>query len=651
MRTATALITLAAGIAVAGCRSEGDGSAVAELRTESRVAAAIADPVGSTERAPEVTLRRLWAGGYSDFAFSSISPDGRYLSMVDWSTANLAVRDLSTGEFHRLTSVRNEEGTPWEAAHVSGFSPDGRRIVYSGQVDPDFQLRIIEFESDDAGVPRAAEPTVIFHNPELVPYYPFDWSPDGSLVLAKVHTAGKTNQLALISTTDGTYQALKSFDWREPLRAEFSPDGRYVAYDFLPELESANRDLFVVSLDGTYEARIVEGPGVDRLLGWHPEVGILFRSDRGGTPGVWRVPMSDGRAAGPAELIRADMWGVEPLGFADDRFYYGVSVNPTRVYIAPVDLEAGKLAGPPVAVDDPGQIRIQGWDWSPDGKFLAYSGSTAGARGSVIVIRSDRGDPVRTVPLDLRATSRIRWDPDGRSLIVSSYDAGGRRGFYRIDLESGSYTTIVRSDQLEDPTPRGDFDISPDGRTIWFATAGDGGWTLVAYDLESGSSRAITPVEWRVRGAAMAWMFAMVSVSPDGRRLAVTVPDTTSSDRLVGTIPAEGGRFTAVARISNRGQIRGPEWSPDGRFLVYATTQTTGSMSDPDLWATWVVPADGGEARPLELMPFVRPHGPPMKLHPDGRRIAFRAGESRGEVWVMEGLGESIIASKEEGSR
>jgi hypothetical protein len=40
-----------------------------------------------------------------------------------------------------------------------------------------------------------------------------------------------------------------------------------------------------------------------------------------------------------------------------------------------------------------------------------------------------------------------------------------------------------------------------------------------------------------------------------------------------------------------------------------------------------------------------------MKLHPDGRRIAFRAGESRGEVWVMEGLGESIIASKEEGSR
>jgi TolB protein len=237
--------------------------------------------------------------------------------------------------------MRNEEGKPWEDANVSLFSPDGRRIAYSWQVSPDFQLRMIEFDPDDAGVPRAAEPTVIFHNPELVPYFPFDWSPDGSQVLAKVYTAGRTNQLALISTTDGTYRPLKSFDWREPLRAEFSPDGRYVAYDFLPELASANRDLFVVSLDGTYEARIVDGPGVDRLLGWHPGGDIFFRSDRGGTPGVWRLPMSDGRAAGPAELVRADMLGVEPLGFAEGRFYYGVSVNPTRLYIAPVDLGAG----------------------------------------------------------------------------------------------------------------------------------------------------------------------------------------------------------------------------------------------------------------------------------------------------------------------
>ncbi len=72
--------------------------------------------------------------------------------------------------------------------------------------------------------------------------------------------------------------------------------------------------------------------------------------------------------------------------------------------------------------------------------------------------------------------------------------------------------------------------------------------------------------------------------------------------------------------------------------------RATGSMYAPDLWTTRVVPVDGGEARPLELMPFVRPDG--IKLHPDGRRIAFMAGESRGEVWVMEGLGRDAVAAR-----
>ncbi len=65
---------------------------------------------------------------------------------------------------------------------------------------------------------------MLFHNPAYEPYYPVDWAPDGSLILAKVYTSGNANQLALISTADGTYRALKSFDWREPTMAEFSPD-------------------------------------------------------------------------------------------------------------------------------------------------------------------------------------------------------------------------------------------------------------------------------------------------------------------------------------------------------------------------------------------------------------------------------------------
>jgi Tol biopolymer transport system component len=634
-------------IALASCRSEGDGTAVAQVRGESALAAATVD-AASTEPRPDVTLRRLWAGDYTDFYASSISPDSRYMSMIDWATSNLAVRDLSTGEVHRLTDVQNEEGKPYEGAGVSVFSPDGRRILYSWEYGEGIQLRVIDFEPDAAGVPHAAEPAVIFHNPELTPYVLFDWSPDGSRVLAKVYTAGNSNQLALISTDDGSYRALKSFDWREPDRAAISPDGRYVAYDFQPELDSPNSDVFVVSVDGTYEATMVDDPASDGLLGWHPDGAILFYSRRGGSLGVWRLPMADGRPAGPAELVRADMLGVEPLGFAGGRFYYGVNVNPPRLYTASVDFETGRMVGAPITVEDPARIRVNGWDWSPDGNFLAYSGSVPGAGGSLVVIRSDRGEEVRALRLELGATRRIRWTPDGGSLIVFARDDKGRRGFHRIDLETGSYTTIVRDDQLDHPTPRGDFDVSADGRTIFFAThpPDTDRWTLVAYDIESGTARSITPAEWRMRGEAMSWIYAAVSASPDGSRLAIVAPDTASNDRLIGTIPTDGGPFTPLARVDDGDLIQGPEWSADGRFVVFSTGRL--GTRGWEAWKTWIVPADGAEARPLEL---VEDHDDGrVRLHPDGRRITFRAGDSRGEVWVMDGLGQSAMASREERS-
>jgi WD40 repeat protein len=426
----------------AGCREPLERRAVAQIPGEGQVAGvASASPRGVSD----VSVRRVWADDYIDFYAASISPDGRYLSMIDWSTVDLAVRDLQTGELHRLTNVVREEGKPYEDAGVSVFSRDGRQLVVGWQYFPDLQLRLVDFEPGSHGVPPASDPTVLFHNSEFEPYYPFDWSPDDGQILAKVYTAGG-NQLALISATDGTYRALKSFDWREPTMAEFSPDGKFVAYDFLPDTESADRDIYVAAIDGQQDTRIVEGPGIDRLLGWHPDGSILFHSDRGGTPGIWRVPMMDGRAAGPAELVRADIWNAEPLGFAGRDFYYGVDANPVALYTATVSLETGELIGTPEQLVDPTQVSILGLDWSPDGRFLAYSGSSPGMRGSVLGLVGPNGE--ERVRLDLGRTRRILWHPDGRSLIAFARDSKDRRGFYRIDPAHGPDGRVDPARQL-----------------------------------------------------------------------------------------------------------------------------------------------------------------------------------------------------------
>ena len=645
-----ALLGALASTLLLGCRSEPDRSAMAQVTSSDGAAG---DPAKSLRASTSsVRVQRLWTSGYRTFKFSSISPDGRFLSMVDWSTIDLAVRDLHTGELHRLTEAERLPGSPYEDAGVSIFSADGRQILYAWQVAPDVQLRAMDFAIDEEGPPRPRDPTVVFHNPEFEPYFPFDWSPDGSRILAKVWMGGaeshthSVNHLAFISPVDGHYQALKSFDWREPIRAAFSPDGRYVAYDFPPEQDSPNRDLFVVSEDGAFEAVIVDGPASDRLLDWHPDGSILFHSDRGGSPGVWRLPMADGRPDGDPELLRADMWGVEPLGSTPGRFYYGIEVDPPRLYTAPLDRETGTLVSTPAPVADPTEFQVQGWDWSPDGDYLAFSaaapstaGSVLGSSGSavgittsdsesVIGISTSDGTLVKVLPLDLEATGLLQWDPDGESVVLFTVDSKARPGFYRVDLESGLAESLLAADQVE-RTVRGYFALPARGSTVLLTVIderlGPDGWlALISRDLDSGEERDLGVVSWPGR----------IALSPDGSKVAAVVRDPADGRARIGTIPVEGGPATALHDWPEGSYPVDLTWEADGRgILFFSQRQGSDRMGDVRLWRGRL---DGAPAREIRLVEDVDPRA--LRLHPDGRRVAFMAGEARGEVWVMDWL-------------
>ncbi len=73
----------------------------------------------------------------------AVSPDGKYVSTVDWETHDLVIRDLSTGEKQRLTNQNKEQGYPL----FSRWSPDGKKIVYDWWSGKSFVgLRIIDIE-------------------------------------------------------------------------------------------------------------------------------------------------------------------------------------------------------------------------------------------------------------------------------------------------------------------------------------------------------------------------------------------------------------------------------------------------------------------------------------------------------------------------
>jgi hypothetical protein len=70
-------------------------------------------------------------------------------------------------------------------------------------------------------------------------------------------------------------------------------------------------------------------------------------------------------------------------------------------------------------------------------------------------------------------------------------------------------------------------------------------------------------------------------------------------------------------------------WTADGARLLFARPEENG---DRILWSIAV----RGEDDPVRVLPCCR--GNDVRVHPDGRRIAFTAGTPRGELWILKGF-------------
>jgi Tol biopolymer transport system component len=291
-----------------------------------------------------------------------------------------------------------------------------------------------------------------------------DWSPDGRTILAVRSQEDGTKQIVLIPTDSGAVQVLKTVDWREPRRASFSPDGRFIVYDF-PTVEESNdhRDLFVIDRASGRERRLVKHPANDYLLGWGPDgEHVLFASDRGGTPGAWLQTVIDGDPKGEPVLVKADLWNVTEGQFvANGSFIYTVQTGSRQISVASLDPRSGKVIGAARSLTPAVTGRVADPQWSPDGRSVSYTTSMAG-RGLTLTIRSMESGAARVIPIPTELVySFHRWARDGKSLVISGAPKG-RTGIFRLDLRSGRAAPIF---MLERKTviPGGRaFDLTPD---------------------------------------------------------------------------------------------------------------------------------------------------------------------------------------------
>jgi Tol biopolymer transport system component len=601
-------------VAAAACS---DGSAQSgENGTQAVMSAALESGVQ-----PQGIVTRRLASGDDVYAprISTFSPDGLYQAFTDWSTRELAVRDLETGKIRQVTSTaESEEGF----AQGNVFSSDATQIAYAWWQDDHYVLRTISVAGGEARTlfdpaTRGAHSVV-----------PFDWSSDDGTVLVGVTKwesatgTGFSNagfELVAVSTTDGSVRALKSdVDFRIPYgRAFFSPDDRYVAYSAHFGGSPAMNDVLLFTLASGNEQVLLGGSSDDQVLGWSDDGTQLFVvSDRAGSRSIWAIPMKDGESDGDPVLIRREVHGFIAGHVANEKLFYHVVTETPTLYTMGLDLETGRVLSEPVEEEGGRAVWIRHPEWSPDGRFLAY------ARGNdlhSVVVRGATGNHMRefALPTGFISVSRMRWTPDSRRIVlgVQGGTHSGSSNVLTLTLATGEFA-------IGPTNPAESWPVSADGLKVYKS----GGGRVRFSDLTTGETHSLFVAKEPLAGSCHP---GRPSLSPDDDWLALVSP-------CVGVISTDGGEPNWIYRASPEEMAartidpRVHAWTADGSSVLFAKRN-----QGPDgLKEIWIVSADGGTPRRLFAFESLRS----IASHPGNQRVAFMAGSDRYELWVMEGL-------------
>jgi serine/threonine protein kinase/Tol biopolymer transport system component len=253
---------------------------------------------------------------------------------------------------------------------------------------------------------------------------------------------------------------------------------------------------------------------------------------------------------------------------------------------------------------------------SPIGDRFAFAGNTDGDWNVYLQRIVGGSNPINLTEDSPGADTQPAFSPDGERIAFRSARDGG--GIFLMGATGESPRRLLGFGY--NPA------WSPDGKTIVCATEeviGPGGRAsrseLWLVDVES--SR---PKRLETGGDAV-----QPSWSPNGRRIAYWGIVPATSRRVIWTVAAEGGEGGEPVPVTDDAFLNwSPVWSPDGRYLYYASDRS-GSMN---LWRIRI-DEDSGKVRVVPE-PLTAPASwtGPLTLSRDGRHILYAILEERSNL-------------------
>jgi hypothetical protein len=239
-----------------------------------------------------------------------------------------------------------------------------------------------------------------------------------------------------------------------------SPDGTRIAV----EVRAGEPAIWIWDLRRKTFQRLNADAFAEQNPVWTPDGRLVFASNRGGVPNVYRQA-SDGSA--PAQALTSSTWGQYP---------FAVSRDASRVFLT----QLSPLADIAVLVDGERRTELlikrgNSPDISPSGQWLAYqspfSVSSTEPGQSEIFVRPFPSVDRERVRVSPDGGSRPAWAPSGREMFY--LDRRNRLTAVTVQTTGSTFTagtprTVLESEYFPDagPAPGRPYDVSTNGRFL-----------------------------------------------------------------------------------------------------------------------------------------------------------------------------------------
>ncbi|MEO5824971.1 MAG: protein kinase [Gemmatimonadales bacterium] len=398
------------------------------------------------------------------------------------------------------------------------------------------------------------------------------------------------------------------------IRLAISPDGKRIAFTSVSP-NSSDRFVRVQELNGTASLILPSSKGAGSPFFSPDGESIGFILNNGGTANIVVASLK----GGTTRTVVSD--SVSPFGadWGDDGNIYFTHADRG---LARVSAQGGKVEHVSIPDSSAGTQEHDYPDVLPGSKYavvMMWKGSIGTNAIGVV-------DLATGVVTELTRGTYARFLAPGHLLIGTSE---GTVLAARLDPRNpttlGSPSSVVPDVQREAANGTVQFAVAGNGTLVYQPNlTGDAG--LVWVDRDG----AISPVDSTLRG-----LFSSLSLSPDGRAVALTRAEAGDAHIWVKQLPA--GAFTKVSQDVTSADR--PVWSLDGRTVAFLATRNGRRTS-------WIRRADASDE--------VRPAVPGSRgldeilFHPDGKHVLLRTeGSASGtrHMLVME-PGVDTIARK-----